>query len=61
MTQKDLADQIGIHANSLSNYERGRDSIKAAIFYRLCTALDQRPEEVVGSVMTILDTSQKKR
>jgi len=40
LTQQQLADEIGVHRNSIINYEKGRYEPRGYHNFRICIALD---------------------
>lgn len=49
-TQEELAFKVGLARTYISLLERGIKSPTLTVFFRLCVALDQKPEEVVAQV-----------
>ena len=48
MTQEQLAKAVGVHAQTIYNWEKGRTDIKSSDIKNLATALHCSIEQVIG-------------
>jgi transcriptional regulator with XRE-family HTH domain len=46
MSQAEMAERIGVHLNTVSNYERGK-GIQTALFLRICMELGEKPADLL--------------
>lgn len=58
LTQEQLANKAGIHRTYVSLLERNEKSPTLKVFFRLCSALQAKPSEVIEAVEMDL-TNQK--
>ena len=56
MTQKDLAEQIGIQQHSISQHENGKRRINLAKFLNYCLVLEVDPAEAFAMIWEELRT-----
>lgn len=47
MTQKDLAEQLGVYAKDVCRWENGERTPNAVTFARICTALHASADEIL--------------
>lgn len=59
LTQEELAFRAGLDRTYISLLERGIKSPTLKTFFRLCTVLNQKPEELIAEVYRLLVQTQK--
>ncbi len=69
LTQKDLADKVGVHLSFLGDIERGKKGCSIDVAYRIAQSLDvnigqffiddEVPEEIMEFVMFVKENSDK--
>lgn len=60
LTQRQLADAVGVTESTIANYERGRNALKwFERVARLCKALNCTPDELIGYISTIQEVGEE--
>lgn len=61
ISQKELAQMLGIKNNRVSNWEQGLNRPDADILTKLCYVLDVSPSELLGVQLTDNELSEQER
>lgn len=61
VSQKELADKLGVSSSRISNWEQGINRPDVDILASICTALDVSPSELLNITLTSNEYSEHER